>query len=84
MTNGLIRYYTLLVTEEDTDTAFTQQSNGTSATVRNLHPYFTYQFRVRAETVESGPYSLPVSRQLNEEGMLFGSSPLSKCLLWCI
>ena len=68
MTNGLIRYYTILVTEEDTNTMFTLQSNGTSALVKNLHPYFTYRFRVRAETIEPGPYSQPISRQLNEEG----------------
>lgn len=36
----------------------------------NLHPYYTYQCTVAAYTVGVGPYTLPITVQLDPEGKL--------------
>ena len=67
-TNGIIRYYTILVTELDTGDAFEVISNKTNTTIGSLHPFYTHTFKVRAETVAPGPYSSESSVTLEEEG----------------
>lgn len=70
-TNGVITQYTISVTEIDTGTVSRVATNSTSlsATLESLHPYYSYTFKVRAETVIGpGPYSTETSIQLDEAG----------------
>ena len=68
-TNGLIQHYTILVTEMDTNSSFSpMDSFTTQITINNLHPYYVYRCMVSAYTVGFGPYSQPITVQLNQEG----------------
>ena len=65
--NGLIRYYTMQVTEMETQATFTVTSNTTEVTVEGLHPYYTYQCKIAAHTIDLGPFSNAITIQLLEE-----------------
>jgi len=45
------------VVVDDTGEEFTINSTDQQITVRNLHPYYIYDFSVSAVTVSPGPYS---------------------------
>lgn len=66
--NGLIRYYLMQITEVESQAAFTVTSNITEVTVENLHPYYTYQCKIAAHTIDLGPFSNTIMVQLLEEG----------------
>lgn len=68
--NGILRHYTVGYLEQDTVLEFSVISNTTSLQLMDLHPYFTYIIRVRAETVSPGPFSYSQSVRLPEDGML--------------
>lgn len=58
--NGMIRHYVVLVHEVNTGANFSHQAlSHTSFSIGDLHPFYVYQFRVAAVTVEAGPPSLP-------------------------
>ncbi len=67
-TNGVIRFYTISVQERETSLKLEIPSHFLNTTVNHLHPYYTYSFKVRAETVDPGPYSAETSIQLEESG----------------
>ncbi len=68
-TNGVIQYYTVRLTELDTNTAFPPRNvNSGQTSFINLHPYYVYQCTVAAFTVGEGPYTLPITIQLAQEG----------------
>lgn len=67
-TNGVIRNYVIAVTEIDTGRVFTENSNTTQVTLAGLHPFYTYECRIAAETVGIGPYSTQIVLQLSEDG----------------
>ena len=67
-TNGFIRYYVMQIIEVETQATFTVTSNVTEATVESLHPYYTYQCKIAARTIELGPFSSTITVQLLEEG----------------
>ena len=67
--NGVIEQYVILIEEVNTGRVLTAASNTTNITVENLHPFYSYNCRVAAETVGVGPYSSPITVQLNEAGM---------------
>ena len=67
-TNGIIRYYSVNLTETDTGAQIQIESETTTKLVSSLHPYYTYDVIVAAVTVGSGPYSPPVTFQLPEDG----------------
>ena len=69
--NGILRYYTVVYTEQDTSLEFSVASNITSLQLTGLHPYFTYVIKVRAGTVSPGPLSDSQSVQLQEDGMVW-------------
>ena len=71
--NGIIRYYTVNLTETDTGVQILIESETTSIVISSLHPYYTYEVVVAAVTVANGPYSPPLVLQLPEDGtfMLF-------------
>lgn len=68
--NGVIRFYTVLVIEEETGSNTSFTSTSTQITVTSLHPFYTYQISVAAVTVSAGPYSPPVTLQTLEDGMM--------------
>lgn len=55
--NGILREYRLNITELDTGREFHNVSVTTSLVIDNLHPHYTYEWRVSAFTVGEGPYS---------------------------
>lgn len=71
--NGIIRYYTVNLTETDTGVQILIESETTSIVIPSLHPYYTYEVVVAAVTVANGPYSPTLILQLPEDGtfMLF-------------
>ena len=66
--NGIIRYYSVNLTETDTGDQIQTESETTTKLLSSLHPYYTYKVAVAAVTVASGPYSTPVTFQLPEDG----------------
>ena len=68
--NGIIRQYTINVTEVQTGTSIILNSTSTSVSVLSLHPYYTYECVVSAYTVGSGPYSEVITITTSEDGML--------------
>ena len=68
-TNGQIQYYIVLVTELDTNTSLAPVTAlSAQVTVDNLHPYYSYLCAVAAYTVDVGPYTAPITTQLDQEG----------------
>ncbi len=59
--NGLIQYYTITVTEEDTGRVIHFQSLSTKLWVQHLHPFYMYTCSVAALTVDVGPFSSPIT-----------------------
>lgn len=68
--NGRLRYYSVWYTEQETSLHSSVSTNSTSLELIDLHPYFTYTIKVRAETISPGPFSAEQSVQLEEDGML--------------
>ena len=66
--NGIIRRYIINVTSVDDGEELITYSETTSTLVQNLHPFTTYACSVSAETVATGPFSLPVVIQTPEDG----------------
>ena len=67
--NGIIRHYTVNVTETETGRrlpTFTTES--TQITVTNLHPYYIYYCSVAAVTVAESPHSATIGVQTREAG----------------
>ena len=68
--NGIIREYTVNITELQTGTSIILNSTSTSVSVLSLHPYYTYECAVSAYTVGSGPYSEVFTITTSENGTL--------------
>ena len=66
--NGIIRNYTIIVTEENTGRELVLTSSSTSQRIESLHPFYNYTCRVAAVTVGVGPFSLPVTITTAEDG----------------
>ncbi len=82
-TNGVIRSYTISVHENETNSDFEISARFTHKIVESLHPFYTYSFKVRAETVGPGPYSAETSRiQLEEAGKGRVLITLPKSIQW--
>jgi hypothetical protein len=60
-TNGVIRHFTVNITEEDTGVQYTLRATNNTVDVNSLHPYYTYLCSVAAVTVSSGPYTPVIS-----------------------
>ena len=59
----------VIVTEVDTSTTFTPRTSIVNQiTYNNLHPYYIYECIVAAYTVGLGPYTSPITIQLDQEG----------------
>ena len=58
--NGLVRSYTISITELQTNIYFTfEETTQTEIVVGSLHPYYGYECTVSAVTIAPGPYSEP-------------------------
>ena len=82
--NGVIRYYAVNLTELESASQFQQTVDTSPMVVSSLHPFYTYEVEVAAVTVAVGPYSLPVSFQLPEDGELWLYHSTEVDLLPCI
>ena len=68
--NGIVRYYVVNITEEDTGRQFQLTSLATYVFVGPLHPFYTYVCIVATSTVDIGPYSPPLTITTLEAGMV--------------
>lgn len=68
--NGIITYYIIVFTEVTTSKSFQYTSNVTSLLVNNLHPYYTYNIKIAAVTIEPGPFLSGISLTMPEAGTL--------------
>ena len=66
--NGVIRYYIVNITEEETGHSFIFNTNNTNVTIDTLHPYYHYQFAVAAVTIATGPFLITERLQTAEDG----------------
>ena len=55
--NGIIRFYTVTIVEEETSTNFSLVSTSTSILLTDLHPFYSYNVSVAAVTTSPGPVS---------------------------
>ena len=67
-TNGVIQQYVVQVVELNTGRQVMVSTNTTEVTLEDLHPFYTYSFRIAAETIAVGPFSTPLAIQLLEDG----------------
>ena len=66
--NGIIRHYSILLTELETGSIFSYTSTNINHTITLLHPYYQYQIEVSAITIGAGPTSTPLVLQMPEDG----------------
>ena len=66
--NGIVRYYLINITEDDTGSAFQLSAQSNSIFIQDLHPFYTYYVSVAAFTVDVGPYSTAISFKTEEDG----------------
>ena len=66
--NGIIRYYTVFISDVTNGSSWELTSNTTRIQVSNLQPFFTYNCSVAAFTIGLGPTSDPVVIQLPQAG----------------
>ena len=68
--NGIIRSYTVNITEENTGTHTIFTSHTSSQRIDSLHPYYNYTCLVAAVTVSAGPFSPPITITTAESGTM--------------
>ena len=66
--NGIIRMYTIRITEIETNTILTVNSQNISTVVTSLHPNYHYAISVTAVTVLPGPFSSSITLQTHQDG----------------
>ena len=70
--NGIITGYLINLTAIGTGETFQVSSATTNLVIQSLRPFSTYLCAIAAETsVGTGPFSISVSVQTNEAGMLY-------------
>lgn len=68
--NGIVRGYTVVLTDTDSRDQSSQNTSIRLATFSNLRPFHTYRCRVAAYTVALGPFSREVQATTHVDGML--------------
>ena len=69
-TNGIIRHYTVRVTEVKTGLFFEINSTATSVNIGQLQAYNAYEVKSAAFTIGLGPFSASIEITTLEKGML--------------
>ena len=67
--NGIIRFYRVSITEDETGVVISRVATSTSITVTSLHPYYTYQCSVSAFTIGDGPATSESTVRTLEDGI---------------
>lgn len=67
--NGIIRNFTVSVTEENTRRQILITSHASSQRIDSVHPYYNYTCVVAAVTVSAGPFSVPITVTTAEAGI---------------
>ena len=72
--NGIVRAYVVTVSEQETRRSYNLTSRNLTSrlnelSIRNLHPFYGYDFSVCAVTVSQGPCTQSYSLQTLEDGM---------------
>ena len=65
--NGILRQYVITLMSAETDDIVTTSAIGTNMTVSGLIPFTTYQCRVAAETIATGPRTEAVLARTSED-----------------
>ena len=68
--NGIIRSYTIRVTDSLRNTITEHTSNTTHTIITSLRPYSVYLLTVAALTIAQGPFAKQLSVQMPEDGKL--------------
>ena len=71
--NGIIAYYVVNVTVQNTKERFHYTLMNTELMIENLHPYYTYTVVVAAFTVAKGPFSAEFSITTPQDGRFYFS-----------
>ncbi len=68
--NGQIRHYIITLTERNTSAAnvYEYMSTAEERVIADLHPYYTYECKVAAVTIKTGPYSPVITLQTLQDG----------------
>ena len=66
--NGIIRAYTVTVSEHETGRSYNLSSPQTELSIGNLHPFYWYNFSVCAVTIAQGPCTELYTLQTLEHG----------------
>jgi len=66
--NGLVRYFIVSVTENETQTVSSYHVFDTMRELVGLHPYYNYIVEISAFTVDEGPFSSPITVTTLEAG----------------
>ena len=66
--NGIVQFYIINVTEQNTGRKFQRTSSQTEFLLQNLHPYYVYELTVSAFTIGTGPDSAPVRNTTHPAG----------------
>ena len=67
--NGVIQAYIVNITDLQTDTVWQQRiEDDIDTLVESLHPFYSYSLSIAAETVALGPFTVPVTVEMPEDG----------------
>ena len=66
--NGIIQYYVVMVSEQETGRFWSFFAVDADINLASLHPFFNYECQVAAFTTASGPYTNSVIVQTDEAG----------------
>ena len=66
--NGIIQYYVVMVSEQETGRFWSFFAIDTNINLASLHPFFNYECQVAAFTIASGPFTSNVIVQTLEAG----------------
>ena len=80
--NGILRFYTVNITELETGRIIQHTTPTTSLQVPLLHPYYTYQWKVSAYTVGEGPYTNISTVTTPEDGQFTQGSSMYTYMIY--
>ena len=66
--NGVIDFYVISIIVNSTGQELTHMSMYNGTVIGPLHPFYTYTFSIAAQTVDVGPFTIPVTLKMPEAG----------------